>query len=324
MKFYPYVALEQDDGQRLDRWFLNRYPSLTFGTLSKLMRSGQIRLEGKRVKGGERIAKGNAIRIPPALRDVSVQKPPLVRPVSAKEEELIKKMIIHSDNHLVALNKPAGLAVQGGSGIKMSLDRLLPLLKKTKDNQTPRLVHRLDKDTSGVLVVARTVAAARFLTRVFHDRTSIKIYWAVVKGVPKPLQGRIDTALIKGYDGKQEKSLIDNEGKRAITFYRVLETVANKAAWVALKPITGRTHQLRAHMAHLNCPILGDGKYGGREAFIGGLNQKLHLHARAIRLPTPEGGHITLQAELPPHMQETFKILGLNLAEHPNPFQDME
>lgn len=324
MKFHPYVAEDKDDGQRLDRWFLNRYPGLTFSRLSKLMRSGQIRLEGKRVKGGERIAKGNAIRIPPALRDVLAQGRPLVRPPSVKEETLIKRMIIHTDEHLIALNKPAGLAVQGGSGVKLSLDRLLPLLKKTKDTQTPRLVHRLDKDTSGVLVVARTVAAARFLSRAFHDRTSIKIYWAVIKGVPKPLQGRIDTALAKGYDGKQEKSLIDSDGKRAITFYRVLETVADKAAWVALKPITGRTHQLRAHMAYLNCPVVGDGKYGGREAFIGGLNQKLHLHARAICLPTPEGGHITLQAELPLHMQETFKALGLNLAEHPNPFEDME
>ncbi|HXV73691.1 MAG TPA: RluA family pseudouridine synthase [Sphingomonadales bacterium] len=324
MKLHPYTAKAEDGGVRLDRWFLRKYPALTFGRLSKLMRTGQIRLNGKRVKGGERVGVGDEIRIPPGLQRLPERPAPSAKSFSAKDEALIKGMVIHTDPHLIALNKPPGLAVQGGSGVKTSLDALLPLLKKAGDAETPRLVHRLDKDTSGVLIVARTGAAAHFLTKVFHERSSVKIYWAVVRGVPKIERGKIDLALAKGYAGSREKSLVDEEGKRAVTFYRVVERAGREAAWVALKPVTGRTHQLRAHMAHIGHPILGDGKYGGKGAFIGGLNEKLHLHARAIRLPAPGGGHVTLQAEMPAHMTETFKALGLNANEHPNPFEGMD
>jgi len=323
VKLHPYTAGAEDAGSRLDRWFLKKYPGLTFGRLSKLMRTGQIRLNGKRVKGAERMAKGDEIRVPPGLQNLSQTPASAPRPLSPKDEAFIKGMVIHADQNLIALNKPPGLAVQGGSGVKVSVDALLPLLKKKDDAEAPRLVHRLDKDTSGVLIVARSAAAARFLTRVFHDRESIKIYWAIVKGVPEIARGKIDLSLAKGYAGSREKSLIDEDGKRAITFYRVLERAGREASWVALKPVTGRTHQLRAHMAHIGNPIVGDGKYGGKAASIGGLSEKLHLHARAIRIPSPGGGFITLQAELPLHMAASFEALGLNLSEHPNPFEGM-
>ena len=324
MKLHPHRAKSEDAGGRLDRWFLKTYPELTFGRLSKLMRTGQIRLNGKRVKGGERMAAGDEIRIPPGVQNLSPQAVAAAPRHSARDEALIKAMVIHSDAHILALNKPAGLAVQGGSGIKTSVDGLLPLLMKKGDAEPPRLVHRLDKDTSGVLVLGRTAEAARFLTKAFHDRESVKIYWAIVKGVPKIERGKIDLSLAKGYAGQHEKSLIDEEGKRAITFYRVLERAGREAAWVALKPVTGRTHQLRAHLAHIGHPILGDGKYGGRAAFIGGLPEKLHLHARAIRIPSPSGRTVTLQADAPPHLAATFKALGLNPALHANPFEGME
>jgi 23S rRNA pseudouridine955/2504/2580 synthase len=320
----PYTAKTEDEGGRLDRWFLKTYPGLAFGPLSKLMRTGQIRLNGKRVKGAERMKKGDEIRIPPMVLALSEPAAPKPRAPSLKDEALIKGMVIHADADLIALNKPPGLAVQGGSGVTTSVDALLPLLAKKGEGDVPRLVHRLDKDTSGVLVLARTAQAARFLTRAFHDRASTKIYWAIVKGVPKLERGRIDLALAKGFAGLREKSLIKEEGKRAITFYQVIDSAGAEAAWVALKPVTGRTHQLRAHMAHIGHPILGDGKYGGRKAFIGGLSEKLHLHARAIRIPTPGGRTLTLKAELPGHMAASFEALGFNPREHANPFEGME
>lgn len=321
-KLKPYRAKREDAGARLDKWFLARYPRLTFGKLAKLMRTGQVRLNGSRVKGKERLEKGDEVRIPPFLATLP-EKPKPEPVVSPEDEKLIKSLVIHADESLIALNKPAGLAVQGGKGISRSVDKMLPLLIKKGEREEPRLVHRLDKDTSGVLVVGRTRKAAQALTRAFRDRATVKIYWAVVKGAPKVKSGKIDAPLRKGPAGQREKTLVNEEGKQAVTFYQVVEQAGHEAAWVSLRPETGRTHQLRAHLAHIGHPVLGDGKYGGREAFIGGLAEKMHLHAAAIRLPRASGGTISLKAPLPPHMRETFERLGFNASQH-DPFEGME
>lgn len=321
-KLKPYRAKREDAGARLDKWFLARFPRLTFGKLAKLMRTGQVRLNGSRVKGKERLEPGDEVRIPPFLASLP-EKPKREPAFSPGDEKLIKSLVIHTDDNLIALNKPPGLAVQGGKGVTRSVDRMLPLLMKKGEREAPRLVHRLDKDTSGVLVAARTRKAAQALTRAFRDRATVKIYWAVVKGVPGMKSGRIDAPLHKSPAGRREKAQVDAGGKTAVTFYRVLEHAGNEAAWVALRPVTGRTHQLRAHMAHIGHPILGDGKYGGRDAFIGGLSEKVHLHAAAIRLPRPGGGTIALKAPLPRHLRETFERLGFAPSQH-DPFEGME
>lgn len=319
------VQVAEDEGDvRLDRWFKRHYPGLNHVQLQKLLRKGQVRVDGKRAKANQRLEPGQSIRVPPMGEGAGKERSAKSSHPSHYSEEDIAELrasIIHQDDDVIALNKPPGLAVQGGTGIKKSIDGMLDALKFDKKDR-PKLVHRLDKDTSGILLLGRTPKAASKLTEAFRSKTARKVYWAIVVGSPEMHSGRIDLALSKLPGQKGERMVADPEnGKRAITFYRTIERASRKATWLSLEPLTGRTHQLRVHMEALGTPILGDGKYGGQESFIQGpgLSRKMHLHARAIRLPHPAGGELELIAPLSKHMRATWDFLGFdeNLAEDP-------
>jgi 23S rRNA pseudouridine955/2504/2580 synthase len=300
-----------DDGIRLDRWFKRHFPHVTQARLQKWLRTGQVRVDGGRAKAGHRLAAGQTIRVPPLGAGESPA--PLPRPkVPAAEAEALVAAVLHRDDQVLAINKPPGLAVQGGTGTVLHVDAMLDALRFGADER-PRLVHRLDKDTSGVLLLARTAAAAAALTAAFRSKKARKVYWAVVVGVPRPAAGRIDLALAKLPGHRGDRVAADTEsGKRAITHYRIIERAGGRAAWLSMEPLTGRTHQLRAHAAALGTPILGDGKYGGRDAHFPGheVSSRMHLHARAIRIPHPAGGILEVVAPLPEHMIATWKFLG--------------
>jgi 23S rRNA pseudouridine955/2504/2580 synthase len=315
----------QDDDIRLDKWFKLHYPGMGFGRLSKMLRKGQVRLDGKKVKAGDRITKGQIIRVPP-VDDVDKNKsnkPRETKPITEEDIQYIKNMVLYEDDDVVVLNKEPGIAVQGGTGQGRHIDGLLQGLKRPQDVGKPKLVHRLDKDTSGVLLLARTSKAARLLTAAFKTRETEKLYWALLNGVPKKRQGKIDKPMEKMPGSHGEKMMISPEGKRAITYYKVLETAAQQACWMAFQPRTGRTHQLRLHAAVLGNPIVGDGKYGGAEAYMTGLISKdLHLHARSLTFPHPKGGDMTITAPMPPHMKESWDVLDFDERGHENPFSN--
>lgn len=302
---------------RLDRWFRQHFPGLGHGRLEKLLRTGQVRVDGRRAKASQRLEAGQTVRVPP-LGDLDAPKPrPERAPVAEAEAQKLRKMVLFRDDAVIALDKPAGMAVQGGAKTGRHLDAMLDALRFDGDER-PRLVHRLDRDTSGVLLLARTGAAARALTAAFRAKETVKEYWAIVVGVPKPAEGRIDLSLMKAATGKAfvPEDLADEDAKRAVTYYRIVEQAGKRAAWLALWPQTGRTHQLRVHAAAIGTPILGDGKYGGREAFLPGaeIEGRLHLHARRLVLPHPlrPKQAIDVTAPLPPHMAATFGYLGFD------------
>ncbi|MFW8596249.1 RluA family pseudouridine synthase [Cribrihabitans neustonicus] len=338
---------EDDGGQRIDRWLRGLFPHLSQGRIEKMCRKGELRLEGGRVKASTRIEAGQTVRVPP-LPD-SDHKPAEARParISPADEKMIQACVIYRDDDVIVLNKPAGLAVQGGSGTSKHVDGLSEALKFGLEEK-PRLVHRLDKDTSGVLVLARNRKAAQALTAAFRHKNTRKIYWALVAGVPTPYLGEIKTGLVKapghGKGGEGEKMInVDPRdiagtpgAKRAHTVYATLFRVASRAAWVAMEPVTGRTHQLRAHMAGIGHPIAGDGKYGGSGqenlgdgwgAQIGGvISKKLHLHARRMVFEHPVNRkNVTVVAPLPAHMKESWETFGWNedLAAD-DPFEDLQ
>jgi 23S rRNA pseudouridine955/2504/2580 synthase len=294
--------------------------------LEKLLRTGQIRIDGKRAKAGDRLEAGQAIRIPPQL-EMSTPAIPAPLPKAAPrgaDAHLMRDMVIYEDASLFVLNKPSGLASQGGSGVARHVDGMLGALQGGK-RQRPRLVHRLDRDTSGVMMVARTIPAAAALSESLRRRDAHKTYWALVKGVPKPRRGIIKLALAKvGASGEErmEPADADDAGaKWATTYYAVMDTAAGQYAWVALRPVSGRTHQLRAHMAHLGTPIVGDFKYGGESAKgMGELRDRLHLHARAIDIANPSGGRLRVEAQLPPHMKHAWQLFGFNPEIKTDPF----
>jgi len=302
----------EDDGIRLDRWFRRHVPDLPHGRLEKLLRTGQVRLDGKRAKANARLAAGSKLRLPPMPGGAGTANvKPQAKPPGAKEAAALRALVLHKDAEVLALNKPAGLAVQGGSGTGKHLDAMLDALQ-FEAHERPRLVHRLDKDTSGVLLLGRTRQAAAKLAASFRGRDARKVYWALTAGVPRPKKGRIDLPLAKIPGKRGERVEPDESGKRAVTYYAVVEALADKAAWVALMPQTGRTHQLRAHMAALGTPILGDGKYGGPAAFVPGLPKKLHLHARDVEIPHPKGGRLKVTAPLQGAMLESFRLFGFD------------
>ena len=318
---------EAEAGTRLDRWFQKRFPSVTHGRLQKLLRTGQVRVDGKRAKASLRLEAGQEIRVPP-LGDSEPQsgsaKPRPERKVTAADEAFICSRVLTMDDDVIAIDKPAGLAVQGGSGTNRHLDGMLDALRFGA-SERPRLVHRLDRDTSGVMLLARTASAAARLGEAFQRRDTRKIYWALTVGVPAIESGRIDISLGKRPGrGGEKMEPDDDEGKRAVTLYTVIEKVGKRLAWLALWPQTGRTHQLRAHCVAIGCPILGDGKYGGGAAFVDGLPsgaKKLQLHAREITVPHPSGrGVFHAVADLPPHMAEVWKMLGLGRPPTDDPF----
>lgn len=304
-----------DDDIRLDRWFKRHYPALSHGDLQKAMRKGLIRIDGKKTEASTRILAGQSLTV--KFLDLDAARQP-IKPKKGKTSltpEQVKETqswVLFRNPQVIALNKPAGIAVQGGSGVKDHVDgRLSALCFEEKD--PPKLVHRLDKDTSGVLLLGRSAKAAAELSRAFASKRMRKIYWALVIGVPEIYEGEIEGALEKS-QGDYEKMEVDEDGKPAITRYRVIEHLGSRMAWMELEPVTGRTHQLRVHMAQMGHPIVGDGKYGGKDAFIGGsmdLPKQLHLHARQVQLPGLSGGDLDITAPLPEHMKHSFKLLGL-------------
>jgi 23S rRNA pseudouridine955/2504/2580 synthase len=292
---------------RLDRWFGRHLPAVPRGMLLKWLRTGQVRVDGKRAEAGTRLAPGNQVRIPPLpeLEAPPAREAPEVSDDDARE---LQRRVLYRDAQVLVLDKPHGLAVQGGPGIVRHLDGMLDAL--ADGGETPRLAHRLDRDTSGVLVLGRTAGATAKLAAAFRRRETEKTYWAVVAGRPVPVEGRIDIALEKDGPPGSERVRGRDDGQAATTFYRTLDHAARKLAWLELIPTTGRTHQLRVHCAALGAPILGDGKYGGAAARVPGLSNALHLLARAIAIPHPAGGVLRAEAPLPPHMQATFRDLG--------------
>ncbi len=327
---------EADADIRLDRWFQRHLPGLSFGRLQKLLRTGQVRVDGKRAKAGQRVRAGQEIRVPP-LGDA--MRPPAAAPgggdVEPADRAFLERLVLYRDDDVLVLDKPAGLPVQGGSKVARSLDGLLAALADP-DHGKPRLVHRLDRDTSGVLVLGRTAAAAASLAAAFRGRDAKKLYWAVTVGAPAPRKGTVDLALAKraGRAGEKMEAVAagdapegDADARDASTRYAVVNQAAETAgglAWVAFLPLTGRTHQIRVHAAALGTPILGDGKYGGRRAFpdlsdVPG-RPALHLHARRLIVDHPAGGVLDVAAPLPEHMAETFRRSGFDPAAGGDPF----
>ncbi len=305
-----------DDGIRVDRWFKRHLPDASFNIVSRWARTGQLRVDGKRVGPGDRLEAGQILRVPPADTSAAAAARPVRkrRELSDDEIEFALGMVIHRDDAAIVLNKPAGLATQGGTKTENHVDGLLDALTFGLDNR-PKLVHRLDKDTSGALLVARTSRAAGHFAKAFSSRTARKVYWALVVGVPDIADGFIDLPIGKQPGSGGEKMHVDEkDGASARTRYRIVERAGNTCAWVELQPYTGRTHQLRVHMAAIGHPIVGDGKYGGKEAFLTGtISRKMHLHARRIRIDHPKGEQIDVRADLPPHMKDSFADLGFEI-----------
>src|SRR3954464_636982 len=310
------VAVTADEANmRVDRFLEARFPGLSFSHIQRIVRKGELRVDGKRADSKDRLEEGQSVRIPPLKLDTPKAETSFSE-AARKTRDVLKDMILFEDDDVMVLNKPAGLAVQGGSGITRHVDQMLETMRDAK-GQRPRLVHRLDRETSGCLLVAKTRFAATALTGSFRHRSARKIYWALVAGMPKPKQGRISTYLAK--EESEEDSIMrvaahgDEGASHAVTYYAVVEASAQKLAWVSLKPVTGRTHQLRAHMAHIDHAIVGDPKYFNKENWQlpGGLQNRLHLLARRIVIPHPRGGVIDVSAPLPPHMLQSWNLLGL-------------
>jgi 23S rRNA pseudouridine955/2504/2580 synthase len=334
---------EDEAGMRLDRWFKRRFPDLPLSHLNKIVRKGEVRVAGKRVETSTRLEAGQSVRVPPLNL---APKPAPGRP-SEEDAAAIHDMILYEDRGVIVLNKPYGLAVQGGSGTHRHIDGMLAALAD-KSGQRPALVHRLDRDTSGVLLVAKTRRMAADLGEIFRSRGAKKIYWALVEGVPKPARGRISLFLAKGEAmgddrGPRKGERVDFERMRvarhgeaeaqhSLTLYAVVDKVPPRLAWLSMRPITGRTHQLRAHCEAIGHPIVGDPKYNRRpdndparkdplRALPPGLEPKLHLLARRLILPHPLGGTIDVTAPLPPHMQKSFDMFGFD-ATTPDPIEE--
>jgi 23S rRNA pseudouridine955/2504/2580 synthase len=307
------IVARAEDGMRLDRWFGVHFPDVTFGHLQKLIRTGQVRIDSARAKTNSRLASGQVVRVPPLEAEVKR----IELKINSEDANFLRDLIIYEDDELYVFNKPHGLASQGGSGTKRHMDGLLKSLPN-KTGEAPRLVHRLDRDTSGVLVVAKTRAAASHFGKVFQSRSARKIYWAIVYGIPKPPQGSISCFLAKQIVGDNEQVVVVEQNypgaQHSATYYSTTDVAARRFAWVTLKPVTGRTHQLRVHMQQLGNPIIGDPRYFDIENWQGapGLGEGLHLHARRIRLPLRSGKLLDVSAPLPPHMVQSFNAIGFD------------
>ena len=314
------VTVTSDEaGMRVDRFFEARFPGLSFSHIQRIIRKGEVRVNGKRVEPKDRLEAGQGVRIPPLKLDQP--KPARADSETDKTRAFLKSITLYEDADVLVLNKPMGLAVQGGSGTTRHVDGMLDSLRD-RHGQRPRLVHRLDKDTAGCLLVAKSRFAAAALAKTFRSRSARKIYWALVAGVPKPRQGRISTFLAKEEREEESFMRIAAHGERgashAVTYYAVIETAGQQLAWLSLKPVTGRTHQLRAHLSHIGHPIVGDPKYFSKENWQlpGGMQNRLHLLARRIVVPHPRGGVIDASAPLPPHMAQSWNLLGFDLARY--------
>ncbi len=312
------IVTDDEADVRLDRWFRRHVPGLQQSLIQKWCRTGQIRVDGARADTNTRLSPGQSVRMPPMGAPAEAKPQGRVDPNDAKE---LQRAVIHRDDQILVLNKPYGLPVQGGPGITRHLDGMLDVLRFGSEHR-PRLVHRLDRDTTGALLLARTPGVAGKLAALFRGRDIDKTYWAVVAGRPVPVEGRIDMPLKKVGGARGERMAPadrdDPDGARAITDYQTLDHAARKLAWLELKPLTGRTHQLRVHCVAIRAPILGDEKYEEPDqnmafsALVEGLSSDLHLHARRLALPHPAGGTLMVEADLPTHMSETFKTLGFH------------
>ncbi|QFU16791.1 RluA family pseudouridine synthase [Microvirga thermotolerans] len=312
------LVVEPDEADmRVDRFLVARFPQLAFTHIQRIVRKGELRVDGRRAQPSDRLQPGQKVRVPP----LKLEQPKLVARSAAREQsdrDFLKSITLYEDKDVLIINKPMGLAVQGGSGTTRHVDQLLESMKDA-EGQRPRLVHRLDKDTAGCLVIAKTRFAASTMAKSFRSRTTRKIYWALVAGVPRVRQGRISTYLAKEGEEGDARMRVARHGEEgashALTYYAVVDTAAQKLAWVSLKPVTGRTHQLRAHTAHIGHPIVGDPKYFDIENWElpGGIQNKLHLLARRIVIAHPRTGKpIDVTAPLPPHMQQSFNLLGFD------------
>ncbi len=307
---------EVDAGARLDRWFKRKFPHIAHGRVEKLLRTGQLRVDGKRAKGNVRIEAGQVVRVPPLPDPTEIKAP---RRVSAQDTEFMRRLVIYEDAELIALNKPFGIAVQGGTKTTRHIDGMLPAL-----GDGCRLIHRLDRDTTGVLLIAKNARAAKWAGRAFQSRRAQKVYWGITNGVPRPTGGEIKGYMAKGrldnrfgnkHEGKEVMEAVrhgTDGAKHAKTLYQVVGNAGQKAAWVAMQPLTGRTHQLRLHMQLLSAPIAGDPKYMTDRPLPGGLDNKLHLHAHSLTLPREDGSDIHFAAPLPGHMQRAFEMMGFD------------
>ena len=340
---------EDEEGMRLDRWFKRRVPTLSLSHLNKIVRTGQVRVDGARVKTATRLASGQSVRVPPLNLDAVAPRLETGAPIVKQDARDLRQMILFEDRDLMVLNKPFGLAVQGGSGTRHHIDGMLASLPNERGDR-PSLVHRLDRDTSGVLLVARTRKMASELGEAFRSRQARKTYWALVEGQPKPAQGRISLYLAKGegmgdvrgkrVDGvdyaAREKMRVakhgDDDARHSVTYYATVDKVNQRLAWLSMKPITGRTHQLRAHAEAIGHPIIGDPKYGLKpksdprrtdplRQVPDGIERKLHLLARRLALPHPRGGTLDVTAPLPPHMKASFDLLGFDAGAY-DPIED--
>ena len=312
-----FTVAPDDDGVRLDRWFKRHLPVIGFATISRWARTGQIRVDGKRADPADRVTTGQVVRVPPGGDAPAIKGQRTRKPLTPEQRDLALDMVIRTTPSAFVLNKPPGLATQGGSGTFEHVDGLLDALAQESDPR-PRLVHRLDKDTSGVLLIARTPGSAAAFSKHFSGRSARKIYWALVIGVPTIEDGLIELPLGKQPGSGGEKMMVDESehGQTARTRYRVIDRAGNRAAWVELQPMTGRTHQLRVHMAAIGHPIVGDGKYGGPDAFLSGsISRKMHLHARRLVIPAPGGDTIDVTADLPDHFAASMASLGFDEAD---------
>lgn len=338
----------EEAGMRLDRWFKRRFPGLALSHLAKIARKGEVRVDGKRVDTATRLEEGNVVRVPPLTLEAPAA--PAVKRINPEDAAAIRRMTLYEDKHVLVLNKPFGLAVQGGSGTKHHIDGMLASLADEKGNR-PVLVHRLDRDTCGVLLIAKNRKIAAELGETFRSRKAQKIYWALVEGVPKPSQGRISLYLAKGpgmgddrgpkprrgeiaktTQADREKMRVAKHGEEdaqhSLTYYAIVDKIAPKCAWLSMKPLTGRTHQLRAHAEAIGHPIFGDPKYGrddknpdhrrrdAMHVMPENLDRKLHLLARRLVLPHPAGGVIDVTAPLPEHMQKTWDMFGFDTKQY--------
>ena len=317
-----------DDGIRIDRWFKRHYPQVTHVLLQKLLRKGEVRLDGKRADAGTRVAAGQSVRLPPQVIHAKDErpekpKPEAKHPLASKDMGSLADRILYMDEQVIVIDKPPGLSTQGGSGLTKHVDGMLDSLQYEKPTR-PKLVHRLDRDTSGVLLIARTALAASGLSASLALRDTSKVYWALTRGVPKQKNGVVKGALAKeGTRGKDERMTMsdDDDAKFALTEYAVMATAGTEFAWVAARPITGRTHQIRVHLASLGTPIVGDFKYGGTDSRgRGDIADKLHLHARSIDIGRPDGGRLQATAPLPPHMVKSWALLGFDPDDRRDPF----
>ncbi|MBV9220877.1 MAG: RluA family pseudouridine synthase [Methylobacteriaceae bacterium] len=354
-----YTVTDDEAGMRVDRWFKRRIPALSLAHLNKIVRTGQVRVDGARVKTGTRLTAGAVVRVPP-LQLAATEMAGSRRPSTAgpNDRRALEDMILFEDRHLFVLNKPHGLAVQGGSGMIRHVDGMLAAMARP-DGERPRLVHRLDRETSGVLLVAKTRGIAAELGEIFRSRQATKIYWALVEGIPRPARGRISLFLAKGEamgttrvararqsaapgsDRESERSSTERmriarhgeeDAQHSVTYYAVVDKLAPRLAWLSMKPVTGRTHQLRAHAEAIGHPVIGDWKYANlptndsrREdplrAVPAGLDRKLHLLARRLILPHPRGGVLDVTAPLPPHMQKSWDMFGFD-ENHEDPIEE--